>query len=252
MSMLAGVVRYEYAMGLRRPGLWLAMVLASVPTLLPRVLSGPPGGASNPWPVAGLQAVAANVFLPLIAGIVIADRLPRDWQLGVAELLRSTPLTRRVQIAGKYLAAVLAVLTPTALLIAAATLVVTLRAGSASIVAPTALAFVAVNVPAFLFVAAFSLACPAVMPVRVYQVLFTGYWFWGNFLNPKAFPTINGTVLTASGVSAAHAFFGTPMGSASSWLPGAWFAVANLATLAACAVAVLMVLEKYLTHRDNA
>jgi hypothetical protein len=40
---------------------------------------------------------------------------------------------------------------------------------------------------------AFSLACPLVIPLRICQVLFTGYWFWGKLISPKVFPTISDT-----------------------------------------------------------
>jgi hypothetical protein len=61
----------------------------------------------------------------------------------------------------------------------------------------------------------------------VYQVLFTGYWFWGNFLNPAALPTLNGTVLTPSGAFAAYAFFGASLGNRNA-TPG--FVALNSAT----------------------
>jgi ABC-2 type transport system permease protein len=76
----------------------------------------------------------------------------------------------------------------------------------------TWLAFLSISVPAYAFITAFSLACPVLMPVRVYQVLFTGYWFWGNFLNPEAIPTLNGTLLTAGGSYAMEGFFGGSFG----------------------------------------
>jgi hypothetical protein len=38
-------------------------------------------------------------------------------------------------------------------------------------------------------------------------VLFTGYWFWGNLLTPKAFPTISDTVLNAVGQYPLQAYF---------------------------------------------
>ena len=91
---------------------------------------------------------------------------------------------------------------------------------------------------------AFSIACPAVLPVRIYQVLFAGYWFWGNFLNPRAFPTIAGSVLTASAQFAAEAFFGARFGSGGRvTVP---FVILNLCVLAACAVAALAAVTKYL------
>src|SRR6185436_5849652 len=75
-------------------------------------------------------------------------------------------------------------------------------------------AFAAITVPAFAFVVAFSIACPLFMPVPVYQVLFTGYWFWANFVPPALFPTLNGTLVTPSGIFALQGLFGGPVSPA--------------------------------------
>ncbi len=108
------------------------------------------------------------------------------------------------------------------------------------------LAFLAITLPAYLFVGAFSLACPSVLPVRVYQILFVGYWFWGNFLNPEFIPTLAGTLLTPSGEFAAGGFFSASMvsGMVSSHTP--LEAVLSIAALLACAGAALIALERYL------
>ena len=37
-----------------------------------------------------------------------------------------------------------------------------------------------VNLPGLLFVAAFSVSCPVILWVPLYQFLFVGYWFWGR------------------------------------------------------------------------
>ncbi|HOG46667.1 MAG TPA: hypothetical protein PLB78_08475, partial [Anaerolineae bacterium] len=100
--------------------------------------------------------------------------------------------------------------------------------------------------PAYLFVGAFSLACPAVLPVRVYQVLYTGYWFWGNFLNPKFVPTLAGTLLTPSGEFAAAGFFSASMVSGMVSSHTSLEAVLSIAVLLACAAAALFALERYL------
>ena len=102
--------------------------------------------------------------------------------------------------------------------------------------------------PAFAFVVAFSLSCPMVMPPSIYQILFTGYWFWANFIPPKLFPTLNGTLLTPSGMFAQQGFFGGPVSKA---LEGAARysaadAVANLSVLGLCGAAALVLLDLYL------
>ncbi len=71
-------------------------------------------------------------------------------------------------------------------------------------------AFLTINLPGLLFVAAFSVSCPVVLWVPLYQFLFVGYWFWGNLI-PVGFgmPTLSGTILTPLGEYVATGFFGT-------------------------------------------
>jgi hypothetical protein len=104
---------------------------------------------------------------------------------------------------------------------------------------PLLLAFLTIAVPAHAFVVAFSLACPLVMPLRVYQVLFTGYWFWGNMLNPKAFPTISETLLNAVGQYPLQAYF-----LSSGHTPPE--ATLNLLVLIACIATALFAINYYL------
>jgi ABC-type Na+ efflux pump permease subunit len=201
----------------------------------------------NPWSAAGELAFMLNLWLPLVAGIALADRLPRDGQLATLELLRSTATPRRAFVLGKYLGGLLAVSLQVFCVLASAAVVGLLSGAPPSLVAAFAMAFVAVNLPPLAFVAAFSIACPAVLPVRVYQVLFTGYWFWGNFLNPKALPTISQTVLVASGLPQARAFLGARFGQPVTML----FATLNLVTLAACAAVALALVIQFLQRQDQ-
>ncbi len=117
---------------------------------------------------------------------------------------------------------------------------------------PLLLAFLSIAVPSHAFVVAFSLACPLIMPLRVYQVLFTGYWFWGNMLSPQAFPTISDTLLNAVGQYPLQAFFNVVTDSthaveadaftrAEAWL--------NLLVLAVCAALALIVTGMYLNRK---
>jgi ABC-2 type transport system permease protein len=121
------------------------------------------------------------------------------------------------------------------------------------ILLPLLLAFLSIAVPSHAFVVAFSLACPLVMPLRVYQVLFTGYWFWGNLLSPQAFPTISDTVLNAVGQYPLQAFFGKYTDSTHKVVGGFTVpeAITNLLVLAACIVATLFVLDRYLRWQEH-
>ena len=141
------------------------------------------------WKYAGRIVIQFNLFLPVVGGILAADRMQRDFRLGVRELQNSTPLSRPAYILGKYFGVLASLLLPVFLWVTAVAVAL-----AATGYAPWAMLYampvacLAMTVPAFAFVTAFSLACPLIMPLRVYQILFTGYWFWGNFLNSESLP----------------------------------------------------------------
>ena len=260
MSRFIGLFRHELGMALRRRSAWAAYglllafysVLLFAPPPLGERVQGEVIEASAVWSVAGRFMLALNVFLPVVAGLLSADRVVRDLRLGVRELQDSTPLATTTYVAAKYAAALTAALLP---VLAWATLVaLTMTAlGHAPVafLAAIPVTFLAITVPAFAFVIAFSLACPLAMPLSVYQILFTGYWFWANFVPPKLFPTLNGTLLTPSGVFALHGFFGGQASRTSKepLLHTAPEAVLNLVVLALLGAAILFVLERFLARR---
>lgn len=259
MRSFPGILRHEIRMSLRRKGLWIAYgllfvfhtVLLFAPPPVGEMVKGEVIGKDEVWPVAGQFLLACNVFFPVVVGILSADRVRRDFQLGVRELQDSTPLSRHVYVLAKYLGSLAASLFPLFLWVMsiAAVLAVTGRA-HASVLAAVPVAFLAITVPAFAFVVAFSLACPLVMPPSIYQILFTGYWFWANFIPPQLFPTLNGTLLTPSGMFAQQGFFGGQVSQALTrtvqHTPAD--AVANLAVLGLCSATALVLLDLYLGH----
>ncbi len=257
MGSFAGILRHEIGMSLRRKGLWVAYgllfvfhtVLLFSPPPIGEMIEGEVIARSEAWQVAGRFLLACNVFFPVVAGILSADRVQRDFRLGLRELQDSTPLSRHVYVLAKYLGSLVSSLLPLFLWvmgIAAAMAVLGRAHGSMLYAVPVA--FLAITVPAFAFVVAFSLACPLVMPLSIYQILFTGYWFWANFIPPQLFPTLNGTLLTPSGMFAQQGFFG---GEISRAITGAVQhtpadAVANLAVLGLCSAAALFLLDRHL------
>lgn len=254
MSQFLGITRHEFNMSVRRPGFWIAYILLClfyVVSILTPAMDGsediiPP---DKVWPMAGHMVFMFNIFLPLLAGILAADRMKRDFGTGVHELQRSTPLSIPVYIFAKYLGVLLSVLMPMFLLVFVTSSLLILKSLAPwNYLWPALLAFLSISVPSHAFVVAFSLACPLVMPLRVYQVLFTGYWFWGNMLTPKAFPTISDTVLNAVGQYPLQAFFGMYLDSTQKVERGFTppEAVLNLIVLAACILIALFVLDRYL------
>jgi ABC-2 type transport system permease protein len=259
MSAFSGILRHEIGMSLRRKGLWIAYgllfvfhtVLLFSPPPIGEMVKGEVIAKGEVWQVAGRFLLACNVFFPIVAGILSADRVRRDFRLGLRELQDSTPLSRPVYVLAKYLGALASSLLPLFLwVMGIAGFMAIIGRAHGSMLYAVPVAFLAITVPAFAFVVAFSLVCPMVMPLSIYQILFTGYWFWANFIPPKLFPTLNGTLLTPSGMFAQQVFFG---GNLSQALNGAVHhtpadAVANLAVLATCSAAALFLLDRYLGH----
>ncbi|MFZ6029012.1 MAG: hypothetical protein ACOYYS_14965 [Chloroflexota bacterium] len=261
MNTFSGILRYEYGMLIRRWGLWFAYGLTYA-FYSASFFASPPGNVEAQviisqdeiWFSAGMMIFMINMFMPLMGGILAADRMQRDVKLGLRELQRSTPLHHWTYILGKYCGVLLGVLTP-AFVYVIFTGAVAALAGMApwSFVGALVLAFLAMAVPAYAFVVAFSLACPLIMPVRVYQILFVGYWFWGNYLNPDYIPTLAGTALTPNGEFAWLAFFsGTFSGGVrqptATELAAAPFNLAlNWSVLALSILGVMVALDLY--HR---
>jgi ABC-2 type transport system permease protein len=248
-SALAGVVRYEFAMQIRRPSLWIAYALLGALALFQFTHD------NNYTHDANLTVTRANItlieaagaagFLAFGVGLLFAGRVRRDHTTRVEETLRTTPASLSTRLFGKYLGAVLATLTPIALIYMAGFAVLMIRWQDASI-APLALAaFAAFVLPSALFVAAFSIACGTFMWTPLYQFLFVGYWLW-NSLDPAGpIPTLNATVLDPTERLVMTGIFGfTPFRTTDlSYYPQAslWLGAANIVTLLGAATLALVV-----------
>jgi len=246
-------------MSVSRPGLWIADGLIMVFFALGLNTTTGEGlgtmfAGGNTLREAAEVIYMYNMLLPLVAGILAADRTQRDFRLKLWELQASSPLKHWTYVLGKYLGVVFSTLLPA--------LVFVLLYGGLAVVAGLTppvfilaelVAFVAIVVPACAFVTAFSLACPLVMPLRVYQILFTGYWFWGNYINNNFIPTISGTLLNASGIYAVQAFFRSQAFNAvpGAAIPAPLDAWLNLLVLSVCVLVALFTLERYLNWQSK-
>jgi ABC-2 type transport system permease protein len=258
MAQFLGFFRHEFNMSIRRPGLWIAYILLFA---FYSILWFTPSSGdeletisrANLWQYAGRFMLMFNLFLPLVGGILAADRMQRDFRLGVRELQDSAPFHRWVYILGKYFGVLYSLLVPVFLWIVGFTVAMILTGNAPpEMLYGLPVAFLAMTVPAFAFVTAFSLACPLIMPLRVYQILFTGYWFWGNFLNPEAFPTISETYLEAAGKHVYEGFFGGyPVSMNLPLQYNSMDASLNLLVLTVCVIAVLFVLNRYLRWQSQ-
>lgn len=209
LSALLGAARYEFLMQIRRIALWVGMLFL-YPFCFNHFNSFFLDSSTIPSArfSLGQWTQFIGLFFPLAAGLLLADRFTRDRKTRVDEVLTTTQSALGARLAGKYIGSSLATLIP---------IFVAYAIGAALIIShwndfgdvPLALGMFLVGlVPAVLFVGAFSIACTTVLWPVLYQFLFVGYWFWGNFLNPKlGIPTLNGTLLTPSGKHAITGIF---------------------------------------------
>lgn len=244
---LWGTLKYEFLMQARRKALWISMAIFSITEMYV--------GGMAPWdalPTASRSQVLANwammlqLLFPVVFGILMADRLPRDSRLNVSELIRTAPTPSALHLLGKYLGSAFATALPIFVLYSAGVGYV-VAVERDLIALPVGLAvFAIVMLPGLLFVGAFSIACPAILWVPLYQFLFVGYWFWGNALNPSfGIPTLTGTLLTPIGDNAAVAFFGIyPMYGISS--PTMLHGTLSIALLLGGASVALIAVHHYL------
>lgn len=248
------VLQREYSMSTRRLGVWIAFGLMSLPYLFSFLTEmdseiAVAFSAGRAWGATAQLVFQFNMLMPVVAGIAIADRMVRDRRLGVEQLLNSTPLPLPAYVLGKYLGCLLSILTPVFAILMLVSGLLIGGGAPVTILPQVVVAFLAIVVPAYAFITVFSLACPLVMPVRAYQVLYTGYWFWGNCLNPgpDSIPTLNGTLLTPVGRFACVGLFNGCLWYGRSFVQYRPLdAVSNWIVLAGCVALALALLGRYL------
>lgn len=250
LQAFSGALQYEFRMQIRRRSLWIAFIaLGLIFTQFHqpwnRVVTTPASDAIVYW------TAIAQTFLAVAAGIFLADRLQRDRRTHVDEVLMTLPGSLSARLFGKYFASTLATLVP---------LLVVYGSGVAYILArwqdvqalPIALAaFATIALPGLLFVGAFSIACPFILWVPLYQFLFIGYWFWGNLLPDIGIPTLSTTILTPVGGYMCTGFF-NPTGKegvCNPDIPGATALQGIASILLLVGIAVLVMLTLWLGLR---
>lgn len=250
---VAGATRYEFRMQIRRWAVWIVVCLFVAWGFAAFRFYASLGGGGETLPLAQWMAawsLVAQYFVPLAFGILMADRLPRDARVQVGELLETLPASPGGRLFGKYLGSTLATLVPLLLIYAVGVGYLAVDQNNFMAIPLGLLSFAAINLPGLLFVAAFSISCPAVLWVPLYQALFVGYWFWGNLLSPDStIPTISGTVLTPVGWYMANGFFGLQGGNVEN--AAAWEAVASICLLLVLASFALFCAHRYISWQQD-
>ena len=178
--MMAGALRYEFLMQVRRWSVWVTMLLVSGLTFL---------AGANEWTnfvtmpgkeVAILWALHANFLLPVGFGVILSDRLVRDQRTNVEAVLNALPGPALARLWGKYLGTTLATTLPLLLVYLSGLGYIFSQAHDPQVLWWALPAFAAINLPGLLCIGAFSLALPVVFGVSLYQVLFVGYYLLGD------------------------------------------------------------------------
>jgi hypothetical protein len=238
------VIRYEFLMQIRKRSLWISTAVLAVALVL---LQGDRGPRHVPVDtpariVMTNWAVLFGLLLPLGFGMVLADRLVRDRRLGVGRILDSLPAGPQAMVLGKYVGSVGATATAglAAMLAAAGAEFVTRR--DVALFGWALVAFALVMLPGLLFVGAFAVVTPLLITAPLFRILFVGYWFWGNMLNPIYLPSLTGTLLTPIGDYAASWLLGETAlyAGADGFLP--WLRPDPGATATAASIGLLLLL----------
>ena len=248
-----GALRYEFRMQIRRRSVWITFIALGLFFIVfhqpwYRSITTPAGDALVYW------TGEVQSFLAIAVGILLADRLPRDRRTKVEEVLDTLPGAPGARVFGKYLGSTLATLVPMFAVYCVGVGHIISRWHDVQAL-PIALAtFAAIVLPGILFIGAFSIACPAILWVPLYQFLFVGYWFWGNLLPNFGIPTLSETILTPVGGYMCTGFF-NPVGREGVCSPGIQGATAlqgveSILLLLGIAGVVSLVLSIFLKRRQ--
>jgi hypothetical protein len=253
-------LRYEFRMQFRKRSVWIVPALSVglfllIGGSLLRDLFDPdgrPAGARTA--VVGL-AVQVHALLSIGYGCLLADRLVRDDRLRVAPILDATPARPGARLVGKYLGAGAATAVPILTVYLGLAAAYAVHTGTPYALGWALATCAVVIVPGLLFVAAFALVVPLVMPAPLFRVVFVGYWLWGNVVGPDMMPTLARTLVHPLGGYPLDALLGFHgIDGDDTWagpVPGAtlnflrpdptpalaWLSIAVLLALAAAALA---------------
>jgi ABC-2 type transport system permease protein len=216
LAVWRGAIRAEFRMQIQRRAMWFTFALLTIVALpfrggLPEILTVAPH--TSIVAVLCQWSVLVNFLGMIGVAFFMADRLPRDHIVRVDELFASVADGLAARLVGKYLGGLAAVMVPLTLWYGCGVASLSLHMQDLTVIVLGIVTYCAIVIPGALFVGAFSLACPAVLWVPLYQFLFVGYWLWGNAFPPYPhFPiiTLSGTMLTPVGSAISVGLFHVP------------------------------------------
>ena len=259
-SAFGASLRYEFRMQIRKRSVWIVPALTVLlflligGSLLRDLFDPNERPAEARTAVVGL-AVQVHALLSIGYGCLLADRLIRDDRLRVAAILDATPARPGARLVGKYIGEGAATAVPILVVYFGFATAYAVDTGAPHALGWALATSAVVIVPGLLFVAAFALAVPLVMPAPLFRVMFVGYWLWGNAVAPDMMPTLARTLvhplggypldalLDFHGIEGEDTWAGPVSGATLNFLrpdstpATAWLSIAVLLALAAAALA---------------
>jgi hypothetical protein len=197
---LGASLKYEFRMQIRKRSVWIVPALTIVLFLLIggsllRDLFDP--AERSPDARIAVVGLAVQVYglLAIGYGCLLADRLIRDDRLRVAAILDATPAGPGARLVGKYLGTAAATAVPVLVVYFGFAAAYAVHTGAPHALGWALATCAVVIVPGLLFVAAFALTVPLIMPAPLFRVIFVGYWIWGNVVPPDVMPTLAQTLV---------------------------------------------------------
>jgi hypothetical protein len=261
---LAGVLRCEFRMQIRRPSLWITFaVFTGLLVLL-----------FNQGPVVNIRSYFVGLvaheplskalanwcfnmmtYLPICVGALLANRLPRDRRTKVDELFTAMPTTLRTRLIGKFLGSTLATTLPMFVVYMAGVSYIAALAHNPLALLLAVETFAVIALPGVLFVGAFSVTVPALLWVPLYQFLFICYWFWNTLWFHADLPSLARTLLSPIGLYSAMGIYGLNESDSGSQHPihitgTVGQGLASIVVLLVVAAGALLAVERYLSWQQ--
>jgi ABC-2 type transport system permease protein len=244
-----GMFKFEFLMQLRRPAVWVTFCAVGAFLIVGLLTGGARVEIAGSLELAASAVRLLNLWLPIVFGILLADRLPRDARGRVGELFDALPTGNGTRLWGKYLGATSATLIPMVILYFVPAVRLAWLTRDAAILPLVLPAIALIVLPGLLFVGAFSIVCTAILPPPLHSILLIGYWFWGNVVPPNRMPTLNCTPLTPIGTYTTVGFFGMRNGVCEAFVINAPLAMLSILLLLAGAASALFAGQIYLNWR---
>ncbi|MFI5493476.1 hypothetical protein [Actinoplanes sp. NPDC051859] len=198
---VAGTLRYETRLVLRRKGLWLSLIPLTLLMLLLILSSEKVSGLADPVARVGNTALLLSIFGTPGVAVILTDQFAAARRPGIADLLDATPAGGTTRMLGTLIGPLLVVLTPVLALLFVLSAWWSVAALELEPLFGAAIAALTVIVPGALALTSFAALLGVLLPSVVARIVVVVTWFWATVATPSLVPvpTITGTLFSPAG-----------------------------------------------------